>query len=172
MQLPHHSDEMFRHLAVLEVPYGLAFVSDPSRATYDDPRSIAAIEAKYPSLLAPFGVKSLHIHQEVPTQKKRIRIGEFNWEYGLMDMERVYAAPESVCDLLRALQRECIPFAWFLYAEERFAYPKVAPLPTQVSAPPPQVKPIRKIDPAIIGVIPTDYQRRIGWWYLIAAWLD
>ncbi len=155
--------EAFAGLSVLEVPYGYSLVNDPHKLTFDDPRNREATEARFTPYLATFGVKSLGIHQEVPDQKQLIRIGEFMWELGLMDVEQVYHVPEWVCDRLRALQRADVPFAWFLYAEERLAYPKVAPAP--------QVVPVRKYDPAIIGIIPTDFERRIGWWYLIAAWL-
>ena len=167
-QKPH---EAFAGLVLLEVPYGQSLVSDPHKHTFDDPRNREATEARFTPYLASFGVKSLAIHQEVPTHKQLIRMGEFMWELGLMDKERVYHVPEWVCDRMRALQRADIPFAWFLYADERLAYPKVAPIQTPIPAPLPQVAPVRKKDPAIIGVIPTDYERRIGWWYLIAAWL-
>ncbi len=117
--------EAFAGLAVLEVPYGYSLVSDPHKLTFDDPGNVAATEAKYTAYLAQFGVKSLGIHQEVPTEPQRIRMGEFVWDLGLMDMNRVYQVPAWVCERLGALQKAKVPFAWFLYADERLKYPKV-----------------------------------------------
>jgi hypothetical protein len=170
MSLNQKTNGVFTQLTALEVPYRQSLVRDTTRHTYDDPRNSAATEARYTSYLAFFGVKSLNIHQEIPRHKEQIQLGEFLWEFGLMDMEKVYQAPEWVCDRMAALQKANVPFAWFLYAEERFVYPKVEPTPSIVRAPEIQ-KTQRKRDPAIIGVIPTDYERRIGWWYMIAAWL-
>src|SRR5437868_11714536 len=129
MSVTQKSSEAFAGLAVLEVPYGHSLVKDPHTFTFDDQRNREATEARYTSYLASFGVKSLHIHQEVPSQKQLIRIGEFMWELSLMDMEQVYRVPEWVCDRMHALQQADVPFAWFLYAEERLAYAKVAPTP-------------------------------------------
>lgn len=164
------TDSALSQLAVLEVPYGQSLVRNSTLYTYDDPRNIAATEARFTPYLAFFGVKSLAMHQEVPKNKKHIQLGEFMWELSLMDMEKAYQTPEWVCDRMAALQKANVPFAWFLYAEERLGYPKVQPAPiiTRIAL---RESTQRQYDPAIIGIIPTDYERRIGWWYLIAAWL-
>jgi hypothetical protein len=85
-------------LKALEVPYGQSLARDITRYTFDDPRSIAATEVRYTPYLSFFGVKSLNIHQEIPRQQEQIKLGEFLWEFGLMDREKVYQAPEWVCD--------------------------------------------------------------------------
>ena len=178
MSLDQKALAPFGQLAALEVPFGYSLVRDDNRYTFDDPRNIAATETRFTSFLAFFGVKSLAMHQEVPRSKERVQLGEFLWEFGLMDLDKVYHAPEWVCDRMATLQKANVPFAWFLYAEERFSYPQVEPAQRSTPKPAPVTQrvvrpqpPQKRRDPAIMGIIPTDYQRRIGWWYLIAAWL-
>ena len=175
-----------REVALREQPYRLGLLPDKERVEYGDPRNEAATEARWAPALERLGIPTLGV-RDVPSEAVRLDLDGITWELAPMGTG-VYDVPESVYHRIRAAEAAGIPFAYWLWGEERFSRPAFRPvrepLPARairlggeaaavlgtLAAPLGRlVTVLASIDPVVIGVIPTAPNR--GLWCSLGAWL-
>jgi hypothetical protein len=176
----------WRQVALREQPYGLDLLPEKERVEYGDPRNEAATEARWAPVLERLGIPILGV-RDVPSEAVRLDLDGITWELVPMG-SGVYDVPESVYHRIRAAEAAGIPFAYWLWGEERFSRPAFRPvrepLPARavrlsgeaaavlgtLAAPLGRlVTALASIDPIVIGVIPTAPHR--GLWCSLGAWL-
>src|SRR5438309_6372407 len=162
----------WRQVALREEPYGLDLLPDKERVEVSDPRNEAATEARWAPVLERLGIPILGV-RDVPSEAVRLDLDGITWELVPMGTG-VYDVPESVYHRIRAAEAAGIPFAYWLWGEERFSRPTFRPVHEPLPA-----RAIRlggeaaailgrlatalaSLDPIVIGVIPTAPNR--GLW--------
>lgn len=154
---------VWREVALRQRPYGLGLVPEKEISEYTDPRNEAAIEARWRPVLDRLDIRMLEI-RDVVSQPVRINVDGIDWDIAPMG-SGPYNVPQTVYHRIRAAEAEGIPFAYWMWGEEKLTRPTFQPIrePVPVRSASP------KRDPIVIGVIPTAPNR--GIWCLLGIWL-
>jgi hypothetical protein len=170
-------------------PYpGVAVLPDATHFEASDPRNEQATVDRWRPVLERHGATILEV-ENIPTSGMRVEVDGITWELEPMYPQKTYDVPESVYHRIRALAAEGVPFAWWVWGEEKFSQPNFTPTPaaqpanapswsdaTTIPLPPVQSRPAprprptapRQRDPIVVGIIPTGPNR--GVWCLLGKW--
>lgn len=161
-------------------PYGLELVTDSDLFEYTDTRNDAATVARWQPVLQQLGIEVLEI-ADIPSRPILITVDSVEWEVRPLSPDRVEQVPADVYARIQAAKTSGVPFAYWLWGEERFMEPTFTPLPQTQTEPKTdrllgfgrrKTQDLQdwwtKVDPILIAVIPTAPNR--GVWCKLGAW--